>query len=817
MRWKLIFSILAVLVAVLGITMYVILSSYDLNDLKPKAVQAVKDATGRELTLAGDVKLDIGLTPALVVNDVSLQNAPWGSRAEMVKIKRLEVRVAILPLISGTIEIKRLVLVEPDILIETNKSGKSNLQFKTAGEGRLPEKKEHIEAQGKSQSLPLVFNSIRIEKGRLTYRDGLSDRVYDLTLDKATVVSGLDSPVELKLKGSYNNKACEITGAFGRLAELIDPDKPWSVKLKAKMAGSTLKVNGNVTNILNGTGLDITAHVKGKSVPEILKLFNVTDVPDVGPFEVSGRLTDSSGRLAITDLDLNVGPEKLATVSLTGSIEDLISFQGITFLAKAKGQSVPGVFEVFNITGIPDLGPFKVSGHVADHNGRWSITDLELEAGTKELTSIKLKGTVKDLTTIQGIDLDFSIKGNNAANLEPITGQTLPLEGPFSLSGHAFCPSEKVYKITDLKASVQKSRFEGTGTLNLEAKRPLLTVTLRSQVLNLSPILLGEPDKKTDSPAKIAQSASRGNKVFPETPLPLEGLNRINADIEIEAEQLLMPMFCLKDFAGRILLKNGHLTIRPLEFMMANGTFDGHFELEPTDKAPTIMTTFQIDGLDLGDMFEELGVKNILDGIFDIEVDLRGQGASVAQLMAGLNGKTTVIMKDGNMDERLLDLLGADLTSGLLKLLNPFKKKPEYTKINCFVVGLDIQEGLAQSTALLLDTNQVTVIGRGKANLKTEELDLSLKPSPKKGLGIKGLAKLSLSLGQLTKPLKLTGTFAKPSLTIDPTETILALGKAVGGAALFGPVGIAAALAGGKLGDRDPCLAAIEAVKKDSK
>ncbi|MBW2318469.1 MAG: hypothetical protein JRF24_07290, partial [Deltaproteobacteria bacterium] len=109
------------------------------------------------------------------------------------------------------------------------------------------------------------------------------------------------------------------------------------------------------------------------------------------------------------------------------------------------------------------------------------------------------------------------------------------------------------------------------------------------------------------------------------------------------------------------------------------------------------------------------------------------------------------------------------------------------------------------------------VIGRGKANLKTEELDLSLKPSPKKGLGIKGLAKLSLSLGQLTKPLKLTGTFAKPSLTIDPTETILALGKAVGGAALFGPVGIAAALAGGKLGDRDPCLAAIEAVKKDSK
>ncbi len=743
MRWKLMFGILAVLIAILGITMYAILASYDFNDLKPRAVQAVKDATGRELTLAGDVKLDIGLTPALVVNDVGFQNAPWGSCTKMAKIKRLEVQVAILPLISGIIEIKRLVLVEPDILIETSKSGKSNLQFKTTWEDRLPEKKEHTKAQPGAQTLPLVFNHVRIEKGHITFRDGLSDRVYDMTLDKATAVSGLDSPLELKLKGTYNNKACEVTGIFGRLIDLIDPDKPWSVKLTAKTGGSTLKVNGNVTNILNGTGLDITAHIKGKSVPEILKLFNVTNVPDVGPYEVSGRLTDSHGRIAITDLDLNMGTEKLA--------------------------------------------------------------------------GIKLGGAIKDLTTLQGIELDFFIKGNNAANLEPITGYPLPLEGPFKLSGHAFCPSAKVYKITDLKAFVQKSRFEATGTLNLEAKKPLVTVALKSQALNLRPILLKKLDKKKDFPTKTAQSPSEGNKVFSKEPLPLEGLDRLNVDIEIEAEQLLMPMLCLKDFAGHIILKNGHLAIRPLRFMIAGGAFDGHFELEPTNKAPAIMTTFLVDGLDLGNMFEELGVKNILDGTFDIEVDLSGQGASIAQLMAGLNGKATIIMKDGNMDERLLDLLGADLTSGLLKLLNPFKKKPEYTKINCFVVGLDLQEGLAQSTALLLDTDQVTVIGRGKANLKTEELNLSLKPSPKKGVGIKGLANLSLSLGQLTKPLKLAGTFAKPSLTIDPTQTILTLGKAIGGTALFGPVGIAAALVGGKLGNKDPCLAAIEAAKKDTK
>jgi hypothetical protein len=71
----------------------------------------------------------------------------------------------------------------------------------------------------------------------------------------------------------------------------------------------------------------------------------------------------------------------------------------------------------------------------------------------------------------------------------------------------------------------------------------------------------------------------------------------------------------------------------------------------------------------------------------------------------------------------------------------------------------------------MLDTSQVTVVGYGKINLDTEKLDLALKSSPKKGLGVNGLAKLSLSFGELTKPFKLSGTLANPSMTIDPKGT----------------------------------------------
>jgi uncharacterized protein involved in outer membrane biogenesis len=94
MRWrwvKWIMGIAAVLIIILIVAGYVILSSYDFNKLKPQIARAARDATGRELTLGGDIDLDIGFAPALVVEDVSFQNAPWGSRPEMAKIGRFEV------------------------------------------------------------------------------------------------------------------------------------------------------------------------------------------------------------------------------------------------------------------------------------------------------------------------------------------------------------------------------------------------------------------------------------------------------------------------------------------------------------------------------------------------------------------------------------------------------------------------------------------------------------------------------------------------------------------------------------------------------
>ena len=64
MKWKWALGIVFASIVLFGVAVYVILLSYNYNSLKPEITRAVKDDTGRELTLGGDISLKIGFTPA---------------------------------------------------------------------------------------------------------------------------------------------------------------------------------------------------------------------------------------------------------------------------------------------------------------------------------------------------------------------------------------------------------------------------------------------------------------------------------------------------------------------------------------------------------------------------------------------------------------------------------------------------------------------------------------------------------------------------------------------------------------------------------
>jgi hypothetical protein len=219
-----------------------------------------------------------------------------------------------------------------------------------------------------------------------------------------------------------------------------------------------------------------------------------------------------------------------------------------------------------------------------------------------------------------------------------------------------------------------------------------------------------------------------------------------------------------------------------------------------------------IDQLDLGPMLDELGYERNLEGKLDTDIELTSQGNSLAELMAGLEGYIFITMNDGRVSSNYLNLLQKYLGSNILQLLNPFQAKAKFEQINCFFNTIEIKDGLA-NVKILLDTKQTSILGAGDVNLKTETLNLGIKPTPKKGHGLSGIGTVSFSFKELSQPFRLGGTIAKPSLVIDPSRTAFTIGKFAGALAL-GPAGIAAFFADVSLGKKDPCLVAKQSMEE---
>ena len=103
LKW-LILILIAVPVALVAAG-YLILTSWDFDELRQIAQQEVRKATGRELRIEGPIDIAFSLTPAITLEDIHLSNMPGGSAEEMARIEHLEVQVALLPLLQRQLEV----------------------------------------------------------------------------------------------------------------------------------------------------------------------------------------------------------------------------------------------------------------------------------------------------------------------------------------------------------------------------------------------------------------------------------------------------------------------------------------------------------------------------------------------------------------------------------------------------------------------------------------------------------------------------------------------------------------------------------------
>ena len=233
--------VIALVVVLVGVA--VAIYAVDVNTLIAPVKERVKAATGRDLTVRGGGSLSLSLHPKLVLTDVTLGNAPWGTAPEMVKAERLELQVALLPLLSRRFELMELTLVRPTIALETDAKGQKNWEF--AGTSPPPGSPSAPAAPG--AAAVVGAGNVVITDGALTYRDGKTGDVTHVAIERFFVrARGANAPVATEFRGKVDDVAVALEGTLGPIASLLEKRWPYPVSLKGEIQGRPTEVSAKI-------------------------------------------------------------------------------------------------------------------------------------------------------------------------------------------------------------------------------------------------------------------------------------------------------------------------------------------------------------------------------------------------------------------------------------------------------------------------------------------------------------------------------------------------------------------------------------------
>jgi AsmA protein len=224
----------------------------------------------------------------------------------------------------------------------------------------------------------------------------------------------------------------------------------------------------------------------------------------------------------------------------------------------------------------------------------------------------------------------------------------VPDVGPFKIGLGLSDVAPETYKISNLKIAFADSDLSGSAELSLAHKRPRFTATLSSQNLDLRPVL-PQTELSAGPREPLGKSKKKDDKILPTDHLPFDVLKYVDARLTFNAEAFLLPRLAINDLTFNMVLNEGHLMVERLEATMGGGTLDAQIDLNVQGKDAALQAELQINQLDLDRMLTKLGLEDVAEGEVDIRVDVNSQGNSVAAIMAGLNGKTSFIIGQGQI------------------------------------------------------------------------------------------------------------------------------------------------------------------------
>jgi uncharacterized protein involved in outer membrane biogenesis len=765
------------IVFVVFIAAFYALLNIDLNDYKQQIETATAEATGRQLELEGDVSIAWSLIPTLVIEKARFSNAKWASGPEMLSLDKFEVRLALYPLLKREIQVTKILIYGPSILIETNKKGVGNWVFDTVSTAEP----EQAETEESSSIQSVIVHEFDIEQAKIDYIDGVSGDKKQFLIEKLSVnVADLESPINVLLKAVLDDIPMTLDGELGGVTALLENTNSL-VALNLDVGDVDIALNGNVAKPHEGKGVDLAIELKAKD--SALSTLSGNELPAFGDLAIKGHVGTAQVSDALT-LDLLAVMDDLDLL-LKGQITKPREGKGVALDVGLKTDSA--MLSLLSGSDIPPLGDISLKGHVKN--------DLKTDAVTLDLAALAdglnvyVKGRVLQPKQGDGIALDLKVD-TNAATLGVLSGSEFPPVGEVTLSG-ALSGDTDVYQFNNFVLNAGKTDLRGDVRASLAGDKPNITATFVSQNIDLMP--LEELDK-----APVPESQS--GRLFSDEPLVLEALRQFDVKVDIKVKTLESASVRLDKINVGIDLQNGHLNVAPLRAAFAGSEITGYLDLNAQNEVTVLDTKMQING------FKLAGIKALEDSITggntDVYFQAKGKGLSVRQIMAGLDGKAIIKVGESQIHEGTLDLLGADFFTELVGMLNPFSKQKKGTELACAVVNFNIRDGIATAKkGIAVQTAKLNIVGDGTVNLKNEKIKIGIKPEARTGIGV--------NISQLAGLIEVGGTLANPAAEVDEAALLAAGVSGAAAVATGGLSVVAQGLAHRGAADTDPCKTAL--------
>lgn len=421
----------------------------------------------------------------------------------------------------------------------------------------------------------------------------------------------------------------------------------------------------------------------------------------------------------------------------------------------------------------------------------WPI-DLRLANGD---THVSIVGTIAQPLAFAGAHVQLNLAGHDMSDLIHLTGIPIPATPPYELSSNVDYRDRRI-RLDGFNGRVGSSDIAGTIAVDPGPDRPVLTADLQSRQVELADLggFIGTAPGRVNTPGKTpeqraqAASAEASSKILPQMPVNLPRLRAADIHLTYKGAHIEGRSMPLDNVVVTLDIVDGHIAVHPVSFGVGHGSIAADIDVTPT-------TGNQMRGHANID-FRQVDVSRLMSATHAFQgagtvggtAQIDGSGASLAQILGNGNGEVKLFMNGGDLSALLIDLSGLEFGNALLSALGV----PQRAPVECLIADLPLRNGMLDTRALLVATDEANITGSGSINLANEAINYTLRTEAR-----------HFSIGSLPAPIEIKGTLKNP--VIRPGAELAARGGiAAGLGVLFPPLAMLPTIQLG-LGEQNAC------------